>query len=180
MKKTNMKTGVLALVLLIASCGEKQSNQETQVSSPQSTEQTKENDTGIAEVNFSDKMTETLFNRYQNVRTALIDSDADAVQMAARKLAVSISKEHENMLAIVKKLAEESNIERQRALFSELTDQVEPILKEAISTGTLYKQFCPMAFQGKGGYWISNREEIRNPYYGQKMLTCGKVTEEIQ
>lgn len=180
MKKTNMKTGVLALVLLIASCGEKQSNQETQVSTPQSTELNNGNNTDMAEAKFADQMTEKVFNSYQNVRTALIDSDADAVQKAAGKLAVGISKEHEDMLATTTKLADATDIEKQRALFSELTDQVEPILKDAISTGTLYKQFCPMAFQGKGAYWISNREEIRNPYYGQKMLTCGKVTEEIQ
>jgi len=134
----------------------------------------------MAEAKFADQMTEKVFNSYQNVRTALIDSDADAVQKAAGKLAVGISKEHEDMLATTTKLADATDIEKQRALFSELTDQVEPILKDAISTGTLYKQFCPMAFQGKGAYWISNREEIRNPYYGQKMLTCGKVTEEIQ
>ena len=44
----------------------------------------------------------------------------------------------------------------------------------------MYKQFCPMAFEGKGGYWVSTSEDIKNPYYGDKMLTCGKVVEVIQ
>jgi hypothetical protein len=36
-----------------------------------------------------------------------------------------------------------------------------------------------MAFNDQGAYWISDREEIRNPYFGDKMLTCGVVKEEL-
>jgi hypothetical protein len=32
-----------------------------------------------------------------------------------------------------------------------------------------------MAFDGEGGYWLSDSKEIRNPYYGEKMLVCGNV-----
>jgi len=42
---------------------------------------------------------------------------------------------------------------------------------------TLYQQFCPM-YDG-GSAWLSMNEEIRNPYYGSKMLKCGKVQKEI-
>ena len=44
------------------------------------------------------------------------------------------------------------------------------------SDNRLYVQYCPMANSGKGASWISDREEIRNPYYGDAMLTCGEVT----
>jgi len=37
-----------------------------------------------------------------------------------------------------------------------------------------YYQYCPMAFDNKGAYWISNETEIRNPYFGEKMLKCGE------
>lgn len=37
-----------------------------------------------------------------------------------------------------------------------------------------------MVFNNKGGYWLSTEEEILNPYYGDKMLHCGKVTETIK
>jgi len=43
----------------------------------------------------------------------------------------------------------------------------------------VYKQYCPMAFDGKGAFWLSSSEEIRNPYYGDKMLKCGRVEETI-
>jgi len=37
-----------------------------------------------------------------------------------------------------------------------------------------------MAFDGKGGYWLSNSKEIRNPYFGDIMLACGEVTEVLE
>jgi Cu(I)/Ag(I) efflux system membrane fusion protein len=40
----------------------------------------------------------------------------------------------------------------------------------------VYKEYCPMAFDNKGAYWLSESEEIRNPYFGKSMLTCGEVT----
>lgn len=44
---------------------------------------------------------------------------------------------------------------------------------------TVYQQFCPMAFDNKGAFWLSDKAEIRNPYFGDKMLKCGKVTEKL-
>jgi hypothetical protein len=49
-------------------------------------------------------------------------------------------------------------------------------------TGTemkIYEQFCPMYKNNEGGVWLSMNEEIRNPYFGDKMLKCGKVQREI-
>jgi Cu(I)/Ag(I) efflux system membrane fusion protein len=45
---------------------------------------------------------------------------------------------------------------------------------------TLYIQHCPMADDNKGADWLSLDKDIKNPYYGQSMLTCGEVTETIQ
>ena len=44
---------------------------------------------------------------------------------------------------------------------------------------TLYVQKCPMANSNKGAIWLSTEKEIKNPYYGDDMLTCGSVIEEI-
>jgi Cu(I)/Ag(I) efflux system membrane fusion protein len=35
-----------------------------------------------------------------------------------------------------------------------------------------------MAFD-TGAYWISDSKEIRNPYFGDAMLTCGEVKKEL-
>jgi hypothetical protein len=47
------------------------------------------------------------------------------------------------------------------------------------ASGSIYVQYCPMANEGKGGYWLSSQEEIMNPYYGDDMLHCGEVKETI-
>ncbi|MFO7657571.1 MAG: efflux RND transporter periplasmic adaptor subunit [Bacteroidales bacterium] len=46
--------------------------------------------------------------------------------------------------------------------------------------GTIYVQHCPMADNNKGADWLSTEKEIRNPYYGSSMLTCGEITKEIK
>jgi len=35
-----------------------------------------------------------------------------------------------------------------------------------------------MAGDGKGAIWISETKEIKNPYYGKKMLSCGSMKEQ--
>ncbi|MGB5436353.1 MAG: efflux RND transporter periplasmic adaptor subunit [Maribacter sp.] len=45
---------------------------------------------------------------------------------------------------------------------------------------TLYVLHCPMVNNNKGADWLSNSKEVKNPYYGQAMLTCGAVTKEIK
>jgi hypothetical protein len=49
------------------------------------------------------------------------------------------------------------------------------IKQDGLSSGELYVAFCPMAFNNKGATWISTSKEIRNPYFGEKMLGCGEV-----
>lgn len=41
------------------------------------------------------------------------------------------------------------------------------------------KRYCPMAFDNKGAYWLTEGHEIRNPYFGDTMLKCGEITEII-
>lgn len=39
----------------------------------------------------------------------------------------------------------------------------------------IYLIKCPMANSDKGGYWLSGKPEIDNPYFGGEMLKCGSV-----
>ena len=39
----------------------------------------------------------------------------------------------------------------------------------------LYLAFCPMADNNNGGFWLSYDKEIKNPFFGKAMLTCGEV-----
>lgn len=42
----------------------------------------------------------------------------------------------------------------------------------------IYLYFCPMAL-GKGAYWFSDSAQIKNPYFGSKMLDCGEVKKSL-
>ena len=49
-----------------------------------------------------------------------------------------------------------------------------------LSAGALYLEYCPMANNNEGAYWLSNEKQIKNPYFGDMMLKCGSVKETIQ
>jgi Cu(I)/Ag(I) efflux system membrane fusion protein len=35
-------------------------------------------------------------------------------------------------------------------------------------------------FNKTGAYWLSESADIRNPYYGEAMLTCGETKETMK
>lgn len=72
-----------------------------------------------------------------------------------------------------------SDIAHQREHFELLSVDMVDLVEITGSPKRLYQQFCPMYNDNKGGVWLSASEEIRNPYFGQKMLTCGTVQKEI-
>jgi membrane fusion protein, copper/silver efflux system len=39
----------------------------------------------------------------------------------------------------------------------------------------LYRAHCPMAFDDRGGDWITDEPKIENPYFGDAMFTCGEI-----
>lgn len=71
-------------------------------------------------------------------------------------------------------------IDHQRMHFKMLSDDMTEIAKIFGGGRKLYVAHCPMAFDGKGASWISEFAEIKNPYYGDEMLECGEVKEELK
>ncbi len=74
-----------------------------------------------------------------------------------------------------------SDIEAQRAAFESLSKTMYQVLTElGMPKGTqVYQQHCPMAFDNRGAWWLSGQPEIVNPYFGDKMLHCGRLQESI-
>ena len=132
-----------------------------------------------AEIEFSDEKTAKVFEDYLAIKDALVQTDAAATKEAASKLQDEVKETHEEVAQFAGEIAAMDDVNKQREIFSELTKAMDPVLKEAISSGKIYKQFCPMAFEGKGDYWYSDSDQIRNPYFGDKMLKCGRVDETI-
>jgi len=68
-----------------------------------------------------------------------------------------------------------------RTHFSSLSATIIQLLETfPLSQQVVYQDFCPMAFTNKGGYWLSEFKEIKNPYFGASMLGCGEVKQTYQ
>lgn len=73
------------------------------------------------------------------------------------------------------------NIDAQRGSFDELSVALISASQAfGMSDENLYVQYCPMADNNKGAYWLSKQSIIRNPYFGDQMLTCGEVKDSIK
>jgi Cu(I)/Ag(I) efflux system membrane fusion protein len=69
----------------------------------------------------------------------------------------------------------------QRKQFQIISDKIiEMVRKFNKVNGRLFVQFCPMADNNKGAYWLSKEEKVINPYFGDAMLTCGEVKQIIE
>ncbi|MEO6731935.1 MAG: DUF3347 domain-containing protein [Ferruginibacter sp.] len=71
-------------------------------------------------------------------------------------------------------------IAHQREHFDMLSKDMYDLVKSVKPSQTLYKDHCPMYNDKKGAIWLSEMKEIKNPYYGKEMLTCGKQQEEVK
>lgn len=131
---------------------------------------------------FKDSKMDAIFDQYIKVETALVNTDAEGTTIAAKQLE-SLLKEIQADEVIQKAasgIAGSNDIKLQRENFEHLSSGMEKMLEGSLASGTLYKQYCPMAFNNKGAYWISNSKDILNPYFGDKMLKCGRVDGEIK
>ncbi|APG61086.1 DUF3347 domain-containing protein [Christiangramia salexigens] len=135
---------------------------------------------GKAKAEFKSEATAAIFQHYIHVKTALVNSNMEEAKKGGEMLSKAIADSNKEAKVIAEKIAQAGDIESQRKAFSDLTAQMENILKGALSSGEVYMQYCPMAFNNKGGYWISAEKEIKNPYFGDKMLNCGATKSVIQ
>lgn len=135
-----------------------------------------------SEIAFKDAKIDLAYKNYLRLKDALVASKADVAKEAAGKLKTSLTliKENKNVLAEATKVASAANLEDIRKSFAALSTEMTTMVKgEQLSKGMLYLEYCPMANNNTGAYWLSNEKEIKNPYFGDKMLKCGSVKETI-
>ncbi|MEB2775848.1 DUF3347 domain-containing protein [Algoriphagus sp. D3-2-R+10] len=134
-----------------------------------------------ATIAFKEESITQIFNAYLAVKDALVESNGEKVSREAEKLKTLLTEEKYKSIKVdVQKIAESKDPEIQRETFNSLSDQMIELAKNSeLATGNLFLQHCPMANGNKGANWISLSEEIKNPYFGEKMLKCGSVTEKI-
>lgn len=74
-------------------------------------------------------------------------------------------------------ISKTDDVTKQREQLNSLSGSMFAILKTLDEfEAPVYYQYCPM----KKAYWLSHEKDIKNPYYGQKMLTCGSVKETLK
>ncbi len=79
-----------------------------------------------------------------------------------------------------KGLIGEKGIEAKRKEFEMISDALWSLTRTVKYSGQkLFYQYCPMAFDNKGAYWMSNQREIKNPYFGEIMPVCGSLEDSV-
>ncbi|MEO9021768.1 MAG: DUF3347 domain-containing protein [Ginsengibacter sp.] len=129
---------------------------------------------------------------YMSLKDALVATDEKAAADAGKKLESTLksikldsytSEEQKELKEIIESATEhaehigKSDMAHQREHFQMLNQYVTDMVAITGTANTLYQQFCPM--YGEGGAWLSMEKEIRNPYFGSKMMKCGEVQKEI-
>ena len=78
------------------------------------------------------------------------------------------------------KIVDTKDISQQREHFTTLSKNIYLLIKVSKQETPTFYQHCPMYNKGKGADWLSKENEIKNPYYGVQMLSCGKTVETIK
>lgn len=167
------------------------------------TEQTKQTDSSTLDVPSSTAGSQQpaavneAVTAYLQLKNALTNDNSKEAAEAGKQLQESIQKVGNASLAANQKkvydeIKEDLNehaehistnadkIAHQREHFDMLSKDMYDLVKAVKPGQTLYKVHCPMFNNNKGAIWLSEVKEIKNPYYGKKMLTCGEEQEEIK
>ncbi|WP_336067990.1 efflux RND transporter periplasmic adaptor subunit [Mesoflavibacter sp. CH_XMU1404-2] len=138
-----------------------------------------------------------VFDGYILLKDALVDDNSEEAQTAAKRISQNLAKvnmkllsdeeAHNHWMTIQKEVKNSANaiennsdIAAQRGHFKHLSAHMISAVQLFGVNQKVFSEYCPMADNNKGAYWLSLEEEIRNPYYGEAMLKCGEVRETIE
>jgi Cu(I)/Ag(I) efflux system membrane fusion protein len=133
-----------------------------------------------------DSMMSVLVQPYLTLKDELVRSDAKAARAVVTTMLSLLSDKkyafsRSNLKTLLKSLQKTDDIEDQRELFRLISNEmIQWASSNQSVSNKLYVQYCPMANNNKGAKWLSTEEQIRNPFYGDAMLTCGSVVEVIE
>jgi Cu(I)/Ag(I) efflux system membrane fusion protein len=139
----------------------------------------------------------SVINSYLNLKNAFIISNASSIKKQANSVLNKIAKVDMSLLkntkahkiwmpiknkiiTSLKNIETSKNLKQQRNEFVDLSDNMVILSNVFGADKTLYVAHCPMANNNNGANWLSAEKEIKNPYFGKQMLSCGSVTETIK
>lgn len=128
---------------------------------------------------------------YFDIKNNLVKSDAVAVVSESGRLNDALNNVHvsfsgeaydiwirlsKEISTATKKIGTAKNLVAQREHFATLSQSIIEMTEYfGLEKNMVYMDYCPMAFNNKGAYWLSEFIEIKNPYFGDEMLDCGEV-----
>ena len=117
-----------------------------------------------------------IVNAYTQIQSQLAADKIDDVKGPARAIggqAATMGKSGEALAKAAAAIEAAKDLKAARDAFGPLTDAV-----MAAGTAEGWKDvegvrigFCPMVSKP----WLQKEEQVRNPYYGSQMLTCGEL-----
>ena len=139
---------------------------------------------------------EQVIDAYLQLKDAFVKDDEQLADKAAGLMAQKVAavvptklqaeglqawQNHQEVYELkLKEMQHIKGLDNKRSYFSHISELMYCTIKSfGLKQGNLFAIFCPMAFDGKGAYWISDSKTVQNPYLGSKMPTCGEVKEEL-
>ena len=143
------------------------------------------------------KELQEVYNAYINMKNAFVASDAEKVQAEADKVKSNLDavdmellkgdlhmkwmSSLDTMNSEISNISGTGDLSKQRIAFAKFNDAFYNALELfGIQDGVVYYQYCPMANGNEGAYWLSEINDIKNPYFGDEMLTCGENRDTLE
>lgn len=169
MKSTLVMALAIGFATVFTSCGNAQDNANTEVA---------------VKTNIGKEQATKMLNSYLKIKDALVKTDGEAASEAAGKLVEALGENQDELAQKIRfdaeHISETKDVGHQRDHFNTLSDNIYALVKATgANDSKLYRQYCPMAMDNKGAYWLSAEKQVNNPYFGDKMLHCGSVKEEL-
>jgi Cu(I)/Ag(I) efflux system membrane fusion protein len=140
---------------------------------------------------FRDQIT-AVADVYFQIKNHLIQDDLASSKSAVKDFQKSLSRvnmqlvqdeAHDRWMKVLAglsdaraKMESAADLGDSRVHFSMLSQHILEMTETfGLNRDAVYKDYCPMAFGDQGAFWLSEKKEILNPYFGASMLTCGEV-----
>ena len=143
------------------------------------------------------KQLNEVFIKYIALKDAFVKEESNNIISQSEKIGAILSKVDIKLLenkeaqtfwmslekqlrVAVSSILKTTAIKEQRNHFKQVSASLIEALQVFGVNEKVFVAFCPMADSNKGAYWLSIEKKVINPYFGNKMLSCGEVKQVIE
>ena len=178
------KSVLAATIVIMTACGSEK-NKESAQNNDHTGHDTMQMDNKVSRegVKIKDDNLSAVYHQYTLLTEALISENVIDAKVASNAIEAGSKylKDGTRIAGAAARITAARDIESQRREYAQLSHTLISLVKESgTNSDEVYVDICPMAMNDKGAFWLSSTKNIRNPYYGDKMLTCGQVKETIK